>query len=103
MPGPLPLRRLCCVFCPLHDAKCSANGTGCATQSGNPTARTVITNSPADVANPGTSNLGTGNLDVRAGAPPTPDAANIPRSDHGQFKVVNNLGTAVARAARDPA
>lgn len=74
------------------DSPCNIPNTATAiatnTTAANPTARTFITLYPADVPNPGTSNL-----NVLAGSTPTPNSANIPLSDTGQFNVFNNLGT----------
>ncbi len=54
----------------------------------NPTARTFITMYPSDVSNPGTLNL-----NVVAGAAPTPNSANIPLSAGGEFEVYNDAGS----------
>ncbi|MEM1332533.1 MAG: hypothetical protein AAGG08_03660 [Actinomycetota bacterium] len=52
-----------------------------------PTERTFVTLFPADVDNPGTSNL-----NVVAGASPTPNAVNVPLSSDGRFSVFNAAG-----------
>ncbi len=53
-----------------------------------PTDVSYLTFFPAGVANPGTANI-----NVTAGAPPTPNAANIPLSADGKFNIFNFSGT----------
>ncbi|MFK7919946.1 MAG: collagen-like protein [Ilumatobacter sp.] len=69
------------------DLPATATAIATNTTVANPTARTFVTLYPADVANPGTSNL-----NVLAGDSPTPNSANIPLSAQGAFTVFNNRG-----------
>ncbi|MFK7919550.1 MAG: DUF5074 domain-containing protein [Ilumatobacter sp.] len=72
----------------LCDIPATATAIATNTTAVRPTARTFVTLYPADVANPGTSNL-----NVTAGATPTPNAANVPLSSDGKFNVFNNAGS----------